>query len=162
MSGERNKIFTTFYDKSCLTVELIEDKVQTKAGQVDSGEKVHNHVYRDAITRITGDSINWTGDTYTETYTYTIPETWNAKNVSVVAFVNRPTDDVANADVLNAESLNINCVTGINNVATAGAQILSRKLFNLQGQRINRAPQNGAYIERIETTQGTQTIKHVK
>lgn len=162
VSGERNKIFTTFYDKSCLTVELIEDKVQTKAGQVGSGEKVHNHVYRDAITRITGDSINWTGDTYTETYTYTIPETWNAKNVSVVAFVNRPTDDVANADVLNAESLNINCVTGINNVATAGAQILSRKLFNLQGQRINCAPQNGAYIERIETTQGTQTIKHVK
>lgn len=162
ISGERNKIFTTFYNKSCLTVELIEDKVNTKAAQLYSGEKIHNHVYRDAITRITGDSINWTDDTYSETYTYTIPETWNADNVSVVAFVNRPTDDVTNAEVLNAESLNINHVTGIQSATTAGAQVLSRTLFNLQGQRIDRAPLNGAYIERVETTQGVQTIKHVK
>ena len=162
ISGERNKIFTTFYNQSCLTVELIEDKVNTKAAQLYNGEKIHNHVYRDAITRITGDSINWTDDTYSETYTYTIPETWNADNVSVVAFVNRPTDDVANAEVLNAESLNINHVTGIQSATTAGAQVLSRTLFNLQGQRIDRAPLNGAYIERVETTQGVQTIKHVK
>ena len=164
VSGERNEIFESFYDKANLTVEMVEDGVNTRASQTGSGDKVHDHVFREALTRVDGDEISWNGNNYSETYTFTIPESWNDKNVRVVAFVNKPIDNTADAEVLNANDLNINYTTGINNATTAnaGAQVLSRKYFNLQGQRINTLPEQGAYLEQVETTQGVQTIKHVK
>lgn len=163
VSGERNAIFESFYDKANLTVELIEDGVNTRAAQTGSGDKVHDHVFREALTRVDGDEINWNGDTYSETYTITLPEGWNDKNVRVVAFVNKPIDNPADAEVLNANDLNINYTTGIHSVEdNAGVQVLSRKYFNLQGQRINALPEQGAYLEQVETTQGVQTLKHVK
>ena len=106
----------------------------------------------------------WNGDNYSETYTVSIPEEYNAKNVRVVAFVSLPTTDTSHADVLNANELNINAVetTGINQVTTNDVQVLNRTFYNMQGQRINRPTMNGAYLERIETTQGVQTVKRMK
>ena len=164
VSGEHNDIFSAFYDKVNLTVELVEDGVNTRVSQTGSGDKVHDHVFREAITRVDGDEINWNGNNYSETYTFTLPDGWNDKNVRVVAFVNKPISNTADAEVLNANDLNINYTTGINNATTANAiaPVLSRKYFNLQGQRINVLPEQGAYLEQVETAQGVQTIKHVK
>ena len=73
----------------------------------------------------------WNGDNYSETYTVSIPEEYNAKNVRVVAFVSLPTTDTSHADVLNANELNINAVetTGINQVTTNDAQVLNRTFY---------------------------------
>lgn len=164
VSGERNKLFPIFYDQSMLTVELVEDSVKTQAGQNNTNERIHSNVFRQAITRTLGDEMLWNGDNYSETYTVSIPEDYNPKNLRVVAFVSLPTTDTSHADVLNANELNINLdeTTGINTVTTDGAQVLSRSFYNMQGQRINRPTVNGAYLERIETTQGVQTVKRIK
>lgn len=162
VSGERSKLFPIFYDQSMLTVELVEDNVKTQAAQTGSGETVHSNVFRQALTRTTGDEIQWNGDNYSETYTVTLPDNYNDKNVRVVAFVALPTDDTSHADVLNANQLNINVTTGINNVTTGDAQVLSRSYYNLQGQRISAPTAKGAYIERVVTTKGVQTIKRLK
>ena len=164
VSGERNTIFSSFYDTANLTVELVEDKVNTKAKQTGSGETVHNNVFRSALTRFEGDEIYWNGNTYSETYTTTLPDTWNSDNVRVVAFVNLPfsSNDVSHADVLNANQLNVNFTTGINQTTTNGAQVLGRTYYNMQGQRISQPATSGAYIERIATPQGVQVVKHLK
>lgn len=164
VSGTRNAIFSEFYDQANLTVELVEDHVQTNASQTGSGEKVHNNVFRTALTRIDGDEINWNGDTYTETYTTTLPDSWKSNNVRVVAFVNLPfsSNETEHADVLNAAQLNINYATGINNVEAGAAQVLDRACYNLQGQRISQPTTNGAYIERIVTPQGVRISKRIK
>lgn len=39
VSGTRNAIFSEFYDQANLTVELVEDHVQTNASQTGSGER---------------------------------------------------------------------------------------------------------------------------
>ena len=164
VSGTRNAIFSEFYDQANLTVELVEDHVQTNASQTGSGEKVHNNVFRTALTRIDGDEINWNGDTYSETYTTTLPDSWKSNNVRVVAFVNLPfsSSETEHADVLNAAQLNINYATGINNVEAGEAQVLNRACYNLQGQRISQPTTNGAYIERIVTPQGVRISKRIK
>jgi hypothetical protein len=129
-----------------------------------SGEKVHNNVFRTALTRFDGDEINWNGDTYSETYTTTLPDSWKSNNVRVVAFVNLPfsSNETEHADVLNAAQLNINYATGINNVEADAAQVLDRACYNLQGQRISQPTTNGAYIERIVTPQGVRISKRIK
>ena len=126
--------------------------------------QVHNNVFRSALTRFEGDEIYWNGNTYSETYTTTLPDTWNSDNVRVVAFVNLPfsSNDVSHADVLNANQLNVNFTTGINQTTTNGAQVLGRTYYNMQGQRISQPATSGAYIERIATPQGVQVVKHLK
>lgn len=75
-----------------LTVWLLEDGV--KAYQKDESgynyDYTHNHVFRANVTKDAwGDAISVKEGVSTEkTYTYTLPEGWNADNVSVVAFVN--------------------------------------------------------------------------
>lgn len=163
VSGERNKIFTSFFDAANLTVELVEDRVETVKAQSGSGEKIHDHVYRCALTRADGDKIVWDGDTYKETYTYDLPENWNPANVRVVAFVNRPIDDITQADVLNAEEFHVSQTAGVNELTLNGSStVTGRQLFNLQGQRISAAPAQGAYIEKVTTAEGVTTVKHLK
>ncbi len=162
VSGERNALFSTFYDESYLTVELIEDNVTTQKAQTGSGSTNHNHVFRKALTRTSGDLMEWDGDTYSETFTTTIPDTWNDQKVSVVSFVAKAITDVTDAAVLNANSLNINRTTAVSNATTEGAQVMSRTFYNAQGQRIATPLAKGAYLERIVTTEGTKVIKKLR
>lgn len=75
-----------------LTVWLLEDGVQ--AYQKDQSgynyDYIHNHVFRANVTADAwGDAISVKEGVKSEkSYTYTLPEGWNADNVSVVAFVN--------------------------------------------------------------------------
>ena len=53
-----------------------------------NAEYVHNHVFRAAVNGTWGEDVTVKeGETTAKQYTYTLPETWNADNVSVVAFV---------------------------------------------------------------------------
>ena len=163
VEGERNSLFDLFYPASKLTVELVEDQVNTKGEQIGSGDKVHNNVFRKALTRVTGDDITWDGDTYKETYTCTLPDTWNAEHVRVVAFVNRPLTDTSAAQVLNAEQARIDSsAAGIASVQANDGQSASRAYYNLQGQRISKPLAHGAYLEKVVTAQGVRTVKCVK
>lgn len=163
VSGQRNSLLETFYPENSLTVELFENGVTTKGIQVGSGSQTHNHVFRASLTDIMGDAIEWDGDTYTRTFTYTLPETWNESYTRVAAFVNRTVSgDYTAGEVLNAADAPVDAeLASIGSVSYPQAQVLSRSYYNLKGQRIN-APVQGVYLEKTETTEGVSTVKRIK
>ncbi len=163
VEGERNSLFNMFYPAAKLTVELVEDQVNTKGEQIGSGDKVHNNVFRTALTRVVGDDITWTDNSYKETYTYTLPDTWDAEHVRVVAFVNRPLTDTSAAQILNAEQARIPVSSGIGSVLLDNkGKTTNRTYYNLQGQRISQPLSHGTYIVKTASAQGVTTAKHIR
>ncbi len=78
-----------------LQVWLVEDSIvslqdmPTELGGGRVYDYVHNHVFRANVTAdLWGEAVSvGEGLTVTKTYTYTLPEKWDAAHVSVVAFV---------------------------------------------------------------------------
>lgn len=74
-----------------LQLWLVEDGIKSIQIMPDNTYNyayIHNHVFRDAVNGTWGEDVSMVEGTPTETtHTYTIPETWKAANVSVVAFV---------------------------------------------------------------------------
>lgn len=69
---------------------------------------IHNHVLRKMLSFYTGDALpeeNIAGRVYEFEYSYTLPEDWNADNMSVVAFVHNY--EASNKDVLQAAEVDI-------------------------------------------------------
>ena len=90
-----------------LSVALIESDII--AAQVDDNvggvveDYEHNHVLRKMLSFYQGDPLpeeNIAGRVYEFTYSFTIPETWVAENMEVIAFVN--TAEADNKEVLQA------------------------------------------------------------
>ena len=72
-----------------LTVYILEDGLV--APQVSGGDNyVHNNVLRRALGSVKGVDLQRDGDYYKNEFTYTIPTSWNADNLKIVAFVSRP------------------------------------------------------------------------
>lgn len=74
-----------------LQLWLVEDGIKSiqimPDGSYNQGY-IHNHVFRDAVNGTWGEEVSMTENTPTETtHTYTIPASWNASKVAVVAFV---------------------------------------------------------------------------
>lgn len=159
VSGEKNKLVEKYYKDNSLTVLLTEDKVR-KGEQVGSGEKIHFHVFRCTLTKMLGDAIEWNGNTYSHTFTTTIPEIWTAKNLKAVAYINGSTTDIYQAQILNANVVKVidPTDTGIDAAETADAQVLSREYFNLNGQRVAQ-PTTGVYLLKTTTNKGVQVKK---
>lgn len=74
-----------------LQVWLVEDGIVAMQMMPDgtvNAQYTHNHVFRAAVNGTWGDDITVKeGEHTARQYTYTLPEEWNADNVSVVAFV---------------------------------------------------------------------------
>ena len=77
--------------KGKLQLWLVEDGIVAFQKMPDGTTKsdyVHNHVLRDAVNGTWGEDVTIEyEDLKTFSYSYTIPEGWNADNLSVVAFV---------------------------------------------------------------------------
>jgi len=91
-----------------LSVYLTEDSLvysQLNAGTWIS-DYVHHTVFRQALAGVAGMPLNVTGTTYKNVYTTTLPESWNANNMNVVAFISRPVvgSDFSDKYVNNAET----------------------------------------------------------
>lgn len=72
-----------------LTVYILEDGLV--AYQVSGGNNyVHNNVLRKALGSVKGVDLMRDGDYYKNEFTYTIPSSWNADRLKVVAFISRP------------------------------------------------------------------------
>lgn len=61
----------------------------------------HTRVVRAMLSNAKGDEVEVTSGTYSKTYTYTLPETWNAENCVVVAYITEAKTTVT--PVINAE-----------------------------------------------------------
>lgn len=182
-----------------LSFYLIEDNLKTTPGQAGSSlgtNYIHNHVVRTNISDIWGDqnviADNVKGTTYSKTYTYTIPNSYDADNLTFVAFVTRHNSDICNRDVLNANKVKIadfatlsiddnhtgsvkiypNPATDFLYLETA-ENILKIEILNLEGQLIRVMESaddivpvnnlsNGIYFLRCTTDKGVVTKKFVK
>ena len=75
-----------------LTVYLTEDSIVYR--QLNLGTWVeqyqHDHVLRIALNSEFGNTLNITGDTFKNEFTYTLPSSWNSDKMDVVAFISRP------------------------------------------------------------------------
>lgn len=75
-----------------LQVWIVEDGIKAMQMMPDGSanlDYVHNHVFRAAVNGTWGEEVTVKeGETTTKQYSYEhLPETWNAENISVVAFV---------------------------------------------------------------------------
>lgn len=74
-----------------LQVWIVEDGVKALQMMPDgkpNKEYMHNHVFRAAVNGTWGEDVTVKeGETTTKQYSYVLPETWNADNIAVVAFV---------------------------------------------------------------------------
>lgn len=74
-----------------LQVWIVEDGIKAMQKMPDGSanqEYIHNHVFRAAVNGTWGEEVTVKeGETTTKQYPYKLPETWNAENISVVAFV---------------------------------------------------------------------------
>lgn len=75
-----------------LQVWIVEDGIKAMQMMPDASanqEYIHNHVFRAAVNGTWGEEVTVKeGETTTKQYSYEhLPETWNAENISVVAFV---------------------------------------------------------------------------
>ncbi|MDY4558434.1 MAG: Omp28-related outer membrane protein [Alloprevotella sp.] len=163
VKGERNVLFKDFYPDANLTVELVEDAVETVGKQSGNNSQIHDNVFRTALTPMFGSEPAWDSNAYSATYTFTVPEEWNADKLRVVAFINRPNkQDYSQIQVLNAEQQAVkDTEAGINDVVAVTETEARHEYFNLQGQRLS-APVKGVYLERITTPTGCRTVKRIR
>lgn len=74
-----------------LQVWIVEDGIKALQMMPDGSankEYIHNHVFRAAVNGTWGEDVTVKeGETTTKQYSYKLPETWNADNIAVVAFV---------------------------------------------------------------------------
>ena len=74
-----------------LQVWIVEDGIKAIQMMPDGSanqEYIHNHVFRAAVNGTWGEEVTVKeGETTSKDYSYVLPETWNADNISVVAFV---------------------------------------------------------------------------
>lgn len=74
-----------------LQVWIVEDGIKAMQLMPDGSanqDYIHNHVFRAAVNGTWGEEVTVKeGETTTKDYSYVLPETWNAENISVVAFV---------------------------------------------------------------------------
>ena len=79
------------FDSPRLTMYIMEDGIMGSQSGA-SGQYEHNHVIRAAISNVWGDADAITStnawDEYSKTFTYTLPDGWNADKCWVAAFVN--------------------------------------------------------------------------
>lgn len=74
-----------------LQVWIVEDGIKAMQMMPDGSanqDYIHNHVFRATVNGTWGEEVTVKeGETTSKDYSYVLPETWNAENISVVAFV---------------------------------------------------------------------------
>jgi hypothetical protein len=93
ISGDLVPNFEDFMGSDAkLTVYITENNLV--AAQIDQGtvisDYVHNNVLRKVLGSVKGVALKKNGDTYTNEFTYTIPTSWKANDLNIVAFISRP------------------------------------------------------------------------
>lgn len=83
-----------------LTVYLTEDSLIAR--QLNQGTWVakyeHEGVFRQALGSVFGVNLNKDGETYSNVFTYTIPEAWNMDKMNIIAFIGCPLTNGADGD----------------------------------------------------------------
>jgi len=150
VKGTGVKKAADFLKDYALYVYVTEDGIV--GPQIDKGQKimkyVHNNTFRQCLTNIYGDNINWNGDNFDQQLTYDIPKGQLAANMHVVAFVapklGNSATPMSELVVNQTNMVAVTVTAGIENTnADADNEIVAR--YNLAGQKIDTA-QKGVNI----------------
>lgn len=147
-------------EDAMLPVFLTEDGIVAKqAGATE--DYVHNNVMRKALSDTFGSAINWSGNTYSNTYSITLPAEWDAANMHVVAFINRPAGSKAAINdvyVNNANTCKIGeTSSGIDNPVTDKGNGTEMARYTIDGRRISK-PVKGINIVRMSNGRTVKVI----
>lgn len=137
-----------------MTLFLTEDNIDAHSQAGAYGSFVHQHVLR-SVNSTWGETLNWTGDNATYSYTFNLDAAWNTDNMKVVAMVsgydsNNPTNCV----VENVAVVVPEIGTGIDGRSADHAWKSER--YSLDGRKVS-APQRGMSIIRM----GNGSVKKV-
>ena len=150
VKGTGVKKAADFLKDYALYVYVTEDGIV--GPQIDKGQTikkyVHNNTFRQCLTNIYGDNINWNGDNFDQQLTYDIPKGQLAANMHVVAFVapklGNSATPMSELVVNQTNMVAVTVTAGIENTnADADNEIVAR--YNLAGQKIDTA-QKGVNI----------------
>ena len=150
VKGTGVKKAADFLKDYALYVYVTEDGIV--GPQIDKGQTikkyVHNNTFRQCLTNIYGDNINWNGDNFDQQLTYDIPKDQLAANMHVVAFVapklGNSATPMSELVVNQTNMVPVTVTAGIENTnADADNEIVAR--YNLAGQKIDTA-QKGVNI----------------
>lgn len=157
-------------DDAVLTVYVTEDglkSMQKDLGNATINDYPHDNVLRAIASAPLGDIISWSGDTYENDYEVSIGSGWNADNLNVTAFINRPivydetggkfSTKIDNAWVINTNKVKAGgSVSGLRGVAgEAGAHEVAR--YTADGRKVN-APVRGLNIVKMSDGRTVKAI----
>lgn len=147
-------VATEGYEHPALNVFLVENEVFSVSQEGTFGSYTHQHIARQCLTTTWGEGFE-AGGTISRHYEVTLPDAWDADNMTVVAFVaNYNPRSNADCRVMNAEEVPLYDPMGIvDAIQPATTQDHAPEFYNLQGQRIVGSPQqHGIYICNGHTT----------
>ncbi|MDR0863666.1 MAG: Omp28-related outer membrane protein [Candidatus Symbiothrix sp.] len=153
----------------------------------------HNHVIRKFITPTWGDDVTYSDDnSFSKSYTFTLPAAWKSENMHVVAFVsNYNSANVNDCNVYNAESVSLDgndeldgivrvekinataYIYGNSLVINADVPVQSIAIYNVAGQKVLSSTavgktvpverlSRGIYLVKLKTAEGERTVKIIK
>lgn len=137
VEGQRLDAFEHQCQEPRITVFALIDSIQAK-DQTGAGEGYyHRHVTRAVLTDVWGDVLTWNDDnTFSNTYTWIIPEEYREEKFEAVAFVsNYDANDPTNCCIFNSSysELGSQLVAAIETIHADNNKTSS--CFNLMGQR---------------------------
>ena len=110
-----------------------------------NGVYKHYNVIRQIMTPVYGEKLAQAAGDYAKSFEVDLDETWNAKNLRVVAFLNRSGENPSlERQVVNSCEVKLDVPTGIESVEAAVAAPV--EIYNLTGVRVNGFTGKGVYI----------------
>lgn len=141
-------VATEGYEHPALNVFLTENEVFSVSQEGTFGSYTHQHIARQCLTTTWGEGFE-AGGTISRHYEVTLPDGWNADNMTAVAFVaNYNARSNADCRVMNAEEVKLTGAEGIiDGLQSPAAAAAPPAVYNMQGQRMADGPrQPGLYI----------------
>lgn len=141
-------VATEGYEHPALNVFLVENEVFSVSQEGTFGSYTHQHIARQCLTTTWGEGFE-AGGTISRHYEVTLPDAWDADNMTVVAFVaNYNARSNADCRVMNAEEVKlVGTEDVVDSIQPTTAHGGPTAFYNLQGQRLTGEPQQpGIYI----------------
>lgn len=159
--GECNAIFQSLTPATCINLFVTEDNVTAKKVQTGTtNDYTHYHVLRSVLTDTFGDDIVWDGNAFTVTKTVTLDEAWKPEDIKVVAFISKPysSNNVNNAQVINAATVKITGLSAISNIKSDAADAV--EVYTVDGKKVDANHlRSGMYIIKERANGKTVTKK---
>ena len=147
IQGKMSPDFETMLgDDARLNVYVVEDSLFAR--QLNQGEWVsnymHNGVFRKALGSVKGETLNRINGRYRNTYTFSIPSTWNMDHLRVVAFISRPITNgltgYTDMFVNNAEVFSFQEANGVEEIVHDG-EVVPVAYYDIMGRQHNSLQQ---------------------